>query len=241
MKSPAIFAIISATALVAAAGVFYAPKSAAPSESQVRAEKVVIKKKMGKKLTYIGDVDADYIEAFRKCNSGQKEFCQEAANSVQDGKRVVSAVNPDKLVSSLGGGMKAPIHAPIEFNELMVRTAIKFATRKGGCRGKPCGNAVSTDAEQFRIYTRILKDARTGCSHRQLSACIIEGDLLAAEKKFSEARDLMQSAASIAKSTVSRCDNGSEPDQGACQDSRTNLDMFNKKSKTFYEAMLQSH
>lgn len=237
MKSPAIFIIISGSALIAAAVIFNAPKTT-PSAANPRIEaKQNAGTKIRKKLKYKGDVDSDYIQAFRKCNAGLQEYCEGERSTVSS----LSAEQAEKLVPSVAGGIKAPVYVPIVFNELMVRTAIKFATRKGQCRRNSCDKSISTDAEQFRIYSKVLKEARTGCSRRQLDACIIEGDIYAADLKFSEAREVMRKGAKLAKVTVSRCDGGSEPDQNVCKSYRTQLEVFNSKSKVFGEALLQSH
>jgi hypothetical protein len=130
---------------------------------------------------------------------------------------------------------------PTNFNEVMVKTAISFAHKIGTCDRRTCAKIIDPSSEQWRIYAKIITESKNACSRRQLNACVIHGDILAAERRFLDAKDVAKSGLESAQSMVSRCSKGKNLGSNLCRDAEEKHKYFVDRIKQLNKTIMQAH
>ena len=130
---------------------------------------------------------------------------------------------------------------PTVFNEIMVKTAVSYAYKVGSCTRKTCPQIIDPSTEQWRIYAKVITESKNACFRRQLDACVIQGDILAAERRYLDAVEVAKSGLESAQGATSRCANAKDPNSTKCIDAREKSKLFSERIRDLNKVLLQAH
>jgi hypothetical protein len=130
---------------------------------------------------------------------------------------------------------------PTVFNETMVKTALSFAYKVGSCSKKTCPQVIDPSTEQWRIYAKVITESKSACARRQLDACVIQSDILTAERRYIDAVEVAKSGFETAQSVSSRCEKAKDPSSVKCGDARAKMNLFSDRIRDLNKALMQAH
>jgi hypothetical protein len=158
------------------------------------------------------------------------------SNAQKQTKKKKKTVNPAPYIP---GQVKE--QPPTVFNEIMVKTALSFAYKVGSCSKKTCSQVIDPSTEQWRIYAKVVTESKNACARRQLDACVIQSDILTAERRYIDAVEVAKSGFETAQSASSRCDNAKDPSSAKCADARAKMNLFSDRIKDLNKVLMQAH